>query len=242
MTFRILKSLAREPRLEAPASSFRFPDVFNRVSIVGKTGTGKTVAGAWLLSEARFDVQPYVMVDYKRDKLLNQIERAIEIDFDDVPSKPGLYHLKPLPTQNDKMENWLWKVWNAGNIGLFNDEGYMLPDIEAFRTILTTGRAKHIPVITLSQRPVDLPRLTISESEFFQAFHLNDRRDRETVSKFTPEDEIWGNWKKPPRLPEFHSRWYDVGKDFSCVLGPVPDMDKILQRFDDRLKPRRRLI
>ena len=234
MTFSILK---KKPN---SAPGFRFPTLEDRVTINGRTGSGKTVAGAWLLSESEFHVQPFVIVNFKGERLFRSIPRAVQIDTKEVPTKPGIYHIEPLPHQIQEMENWLWKVWHQSNIGLFIDEGYMLPDIEAFRTILTTGRSRHIPVYTLSQRPIQLPRFTFSEANFYQCFDLNDKRDRKTVEMFTPEDNVWT--RDGDKLPKFHSKWYDVGRDYSCVLGPVPHMDKILERFDDRLKPRRKLI
>jgi hypothetical protein len=221
---------------------FGFPTLSDRVTINGATGSGKTVAGAWLLSEARFDLQPFVIVNFKREKLFHAIERAIKIGYSDpIPTQPGLYHIEPLATELDKLEDWLWRVWHHGKVGLFIDEGYLMPDNSAaFKAILTTGRSLFIPVYTLSQRPVKLPRFTLSETSFYMSFRLQDRRDRKVVEEFTPEDHPI--WRSDERLPEYHSRWYDVGQDFSCVLGPVPDMAKILERFDMRLAPKRKMI
>jgi hypothetical protein len=223
------------------APTFAFPSLSDRVTINGATGSGKTVAGAWLLSEARFDKQPFIIVNFKREALFRKIQRAVQIGIDDpIPTKPGIYHFEPLATMEKEMEDWLWKVHRAGKTGLFIDEGYLMPEnSKAFRAILTTGRSLLIPVYTLSQRPVRLPRFTLSESSFYQLFRLQDKRDVKVVNEFTPENEIW---RSENRLPDFHSRWYDVARDTSLTLGPVPKEDRILERFDQRLTPRRRLI
>lgn len=199
------------------------------------------MSGAWLLSEADFHKQPFVIINFKREPLFRAISRAVQIDFSDkIPTKPGIYHFEPLTTELDKLEDWLWRVWRQGSVGLFIDEGYMMPENSAaFRTILTTGRSLKIPVYTLSQRPVRLPRFTLSETNFYQSFRLQDRRDRKTVEEFTPENLIW---RSNERLPEYNSRWYDVAQDLSLLMRPVPRLDRILERFDERLTPRKTLI
>ena len=237
----IADRLGRAPAELADARAFRLPSLNDRVTINGRTGSGKTVAGAWLLSMADFHRQPFIIINYKGEKLFDKITRAKPLTInDDLPSAPGIYHMQPLVSQVDEMEAWLWSVWKQAEIGLFIDEGYLLPDKKAFATLLTTGRSRQIPIYTLSQRPVRLPRFTISESDFYQCFHLHDERDRETVEKFTPKDGIWADTSQ--RLKKYNSRWYDVGADFSCMLDPVPDMAQILATFDRRLTPRQTLL
>lgn len=233
-----LKRIARRPI--AAAQGWRLPGLEDRVTINGKTGSGKTVAGAWLLSQARFDVQPFIVLDFKEEKLFNQIARIKRMTIDDaLPSDPGLYLLPMIDRSSDEIEDWLWTVWRRGKIGLFVDEGYLLPDKQAWRALLVTGRSRKIPLYTLSQRPVKLPRFTISESNFYMLFHLNDKRDRKTVSEYTPDNDVWN---MDERLKPYHSRWYDMDRDFSTVLKPVPHMDRILAEFDRRLTPRRTLL
>lgn len=215
-------------------SGFRFPTFKQRVAIVGRTGSGKTQMGAWLLSQAPFHKQPYVIVDYKHDDLLNSSDRVREIDLSEVPRKPGLYILHPRPDDDEGVEQWLWKVWGQEKTGLYFDEGYMIPDKGALRSILTQGRSKRIPVYMLSQRPSQITRFAISEADMFAVFHLNDKKDRERINQFTPPGFAY------EELPEFHSKWYDVGKHFSTTLGPVPDGDTILETIEDRLKTKKR--
>lgn len=231
--------------LKVPASSaqFAFPTLEDRVVINGRTGSGKTHAGAWLLSNADFHKQPFIIIDFKREALFKQIVRREPIELKDtLPTKPGIFHLQIFPFEIDALEDWLWKVWKQTEIGLFFDEGALLNrNSQVVKTIMVTGRALHIPVYTLSQRPVGLGRHVFSEQNFYMGFHLNDARDRDTVAEWTPDYGVWEG-RQELRLPKFHSRWYDVGADFSTILGPVPRAEHILQRFDDRLKPRKRFI
>jgi hypothetical protein len=227
----------------ASAGTFRFPSTSQRTAIIGRTGSGKTQLGAWVLSEAPFDVQPYIVVDYKRDELIGSIGRAVEIDLKTVPKKPGLYVVRPNPADDEAVENWLWKIWAHEHIGLYIDEGYMLPMPAkgAFTSILTQGRSKRIPVICLSQRPVFLSRFVFSEADFFAVFRLNDTEDEKTVQRYIRREHI-DLRNQLLHLPRYHSYWYDVAESTAFHMQPVPEAPKILERFDERLRPKRKGI
>ena len=167
---------------ENPASEIRLPDDSHRITIVGRTGSGKTVAGLWHLSKRDFLSMPWVIIDYKTDKNINSIKGAKNLSLKDTPKKPGIYIVHPLPGQDEEITEFLWKIWARENIGLYVDEGYMIGSNPAFEALLTQGRSKNIPMIVLSQRPAWISRFVFSESDFFQEFHLNDKRDRKTMS------------------------------------------------------------
>lgn len=198
--------------------------------ILGKNGEGKTVAGIWQLSLRSYTTMPWVIVDFKRDILIGQIPYAQEIGFEYVPEYPGIYIIRPIPGQEDELETWLWKIYERENIGLFIDEGFMLAKSKAFPTLQMQGRSKHIPIITLSQRPVWLSRYVFSEAGVYQVFWMNDQRDRDTLNSFIPYDVN-------NRLPQYNSLWYDVGKDKLLRLLPAPSEDVILSTFERRLEP-----
>jgi hypothetical protein len=211
----------------------RLPNDSQRIAIVGKTGSGKTRAGCWHLSNRSFRSMPWVIFDFKRDDLIARIPcQEIPVGTK-IPTKPGVYVVRPMPDQEEEVEAMLWAIWAKGNTGLYFDEGYMIGDSGALRAILTQGRSLKIPVIILSQRPVWLSRFVFSEADFFQIFWLNDQRDRKTLLSFLPP-------KVDGRLPDFHSWYYDVGKDKLDVLMPVPSDDVILSAFD--LPQKRRLF
>lgn len=218
------------------SDAFRLPTNQQRVAVIGRTGSGKTQFGAWLLAHAPFDRQPYVVIDYKGDELLGQIERITEIGLNEIPKKPGLYTIRPRPDQNEAVENWLWKIWAKEKIGLYVDEGYALPDKGAFQAILTQGRSKRIPAIVLTQRPTWVSRFVFSEADFYAVFHLNDQRDRLTVQAFTPRERM----DMKNRLPDYNAYWYDVGRDKVFQMQPVPDADTIIDMIDARLTPKKR--
>lgn len=204
---------------------------------MGRTGSGKTQFGFWALSHSPFDRQPFIIVDYKGDDLLNAVDRVKEIGLDEVPKHPGLYIVHPQPVlDDDAVEAFLRRIWQRENIGLFFDEAYMLPEKGALQGILTQGRSKHIPAIVLTQRPKAISRFVFTEADFYTVFHLNDRLDNKRVQEFV------SGFDPDQMLPEFHSRWYDVGRNALLQVAPVPAADEILSVISDRLRPNRRVL
>ena len=211
------------------AFKFRLPKNSERVSVLGKTGSGKTQAAVWQLSQRDFNHMPWIVYDFKLDPLINSIDGVEHLELSDpLPKQPGIYLVHPHPDDIDGVRDQMWKIWEAENTGVYIDEGYMVcgPDKRnpAFRSLLTQGRSKRIPMMVLSQRPVWLDRFAFSESEYYQVFSLNDARDRASVRAFVPAD-------LDQRLPDYHSYWYDVPADKVVVLQPVPGKDAILGAF-----------
>ncbi len=217
----------------------RLPDSTHRISIIGRTGSGKTQAAAWFLSQAPVDRMPYIVLDYKRDKLLNDI-RAKEMGVNDkIPTAPGLYIVHPMPqTDDEAVTKLLWRIWERGKTGLYVDEGYMIgPDNPAFRALLTQGRSKHIPIICLSQRPVYMDRFAFSEADFYLVFNLNDRKDQQRVGEFLHRDIDLREDVKP-----YHAWYHDVATNEYALLSPVPKATTIKQIFRDKIGYKKRLM
>jgi hypothetical protein len=220
----------------APPLNFHLPTASDRIGVIGQTGCGKTQCGAWHLSNASIETRPWVILDYKREELLNSIPYAREIGFNEIPKHPGVHILHARPeVDNDAMENFLWKIHARGNTGLFVDEAYVMPDKGAYQTVLTQGRSLKIPMINLTQQASWIPRHVFSESQFFNVFFLADDRDRKRVKEFTRLD-------LEQEIPEYHSWYYDVKRRQKFLLRPVPDADSILEVLGARLAPKRRLL
>lgn len=217
-----------------PDADIRLPGPTDRTAIVGRTGTGKTVAAIWHLSEQDFNERPWVMLNFKNDALINQIERAERIGLNRVPVEPGIYKIDVTPYSSDQLPAWFRQVWEQGNIGLLIDEGYRInPRDEWFNACLTQGRSKQISMIILSQRPVWLSRFVLSEATYIQVFDLTHKEDEDVVRGYIRDDERQDELDKP--LPPFYSFYYDVARKQLDVFAPVPGEDEILDVIDRRL-------
>ena len=212
----------------------RLPSISDRTVLIGGTGSGKTVAGLWHLSRQQIDGMPWLIVDFKRDDNIATIPYAQHVPIG-APLLNGVYVVQPLLHEKDALENYLWDIWNQGETGIFVDEGFMLADSEALNTILMQGRSKRVPVIVCTQRPVAVSRFVFSEASFIQVFRVIDKRDRKTISEFSP---IFGDKETSNEtLPPFYSYYYDVARHNLVTLKPVPNMAAINATFQDKLKP-----
>lgn len=173
---------------------------------------------------------PWLVLDPKEDDLLGELG-AHEIDFrKKLPTKPGLYICHPIPESDDEyISARLTDAIENRRTGIYVDEAYSLPkNPRAFRRILTQGRSRLVPTITLSQRPVWIDRFNYSEASFIQQFRLTDKYDRRGVRGFVgfDPDEL---------LPEYHSQWFDVANNQSFKLAPVPSKDEVISTIRKRL-------
>jgi hypothetical protein len=220
----------------------KFPNNSQRTVVVGRTGTGKTVAACWHLSN--YDMEkPWVMFNFKGDEHLESIKEAKDISLDYVPGKKdkGLFIVTPTPydlegtnKERSNVDKFLMKLWERENIGIFIDECFMVGNSPALVLNLTQGRSKRIPMILCTQRPVWITRFAFSEASFIQVFDLNDDRDISTVESFVPID-----WDEESRLKEHCSYYYDIARNEVFRFAPVPDMDAILARLTEKLSRQR---
>jgi hypothetical protein len=206
------------------------PTSDKRTSVIGSTGSGKTQFAVWLLSTRDFHIRPWVIFDFKGDKLIGELG-AIPISLNSPPPKaPGLYIIRPLPGDEHLVSAFLMKCWAQEYIGIYIDEGYMLPKLDRwFRACLTQGRSKLIEMIILSQRPVWMDKYVFTEANYFAVFKLNSIEDRKHVSNF-----LDGN--RPTVLPKYHCLWYDVDRQQADIFQPVPSADELISTFARRLE------
>lgn len=237
--------MARDPAIYKPNprdAALRAPNDTHRTMIIGTTGSGKTQAAAHLLSGRSFHRMPWIIIDFKRERLFEAIRGLEEIGIDDkIPKHKGLYIVRPMPeVDRARVDALLLRAHAKENVGFYIDEGLQIATSKrpsaAYTTLLTQGRSMHIPLITLSQRPVELPRFAFSESEFVMCFQLNDNRDIKTVQEFAKiplEEDLPGH---------YWAWWWDNTQKARWKMPPVPSKDTILERFYERLRQPRRVI
>lgn len=215
---------------------WEFPRRDQRTLVLGSTGGGKTGMFLWLLSYAPMHLQPYVIFDYKRDEHIARIDRAREIGLNELPKYPGLYVVRPMPeTDDDNVLRWLRGAWAKRNIGLGFDEAMMLPQHGgAISSIFIQGRSLKIPVIALSQRPVELNRAMLSEANHVSLFSLNDDRDHQTVRKYIPRFDTGA----VENLPQYSSLWHRREDKKTFQVAPIKNWDTLPDRINARLPSR----
>lgn len=216
--------------------TYALPKSDKRTTIVGSTGSGKTFLAVWLLSTRDWHRRPWIIIDFKGDGLISEID-PIEISvFSEPPKKPGLYVVRPIKNRDDEaLEVFLWKVWENENAGVYVDEGYMLGNRNpAFSALLTQGRSKNIELITLVQRPAWIDKFVFSEANHFYVMKLQLEGDRKYISEYLDRAPI-------NRLPKYHSYWYNADDQKGVHLKPVPGRSEILAIFDKRRENTRKV-
>src|SRR6476659_4299769 len=119
--------------------TINLPSSDNRTTVIGSTGSGKTQFSVWLLSTRDFNLRPWVIFDFKGDVLLDELG-AKPWTLISPPKDPVLYIIRPLPGDEMLVSNFFFKVWQQEHIGIYVDEGYMLPKNDRwFRACLTQG-------------------------------------------------------------------------------------------------------
>lgn len=210
------------------ASGFRIPGGDARTTVIGATGSGKTTCGLWLLSLQRFDKRPWLIIDPKGEPTFDVVGFP-PIEEWSLSSRPprqkGLYLVSPLPNQDEELEQFLWRVFERGNLGLYIDEAALMPGPRgAYQAILQQGRSKRIPVISCTQRPVGVERPVFSEATYYCIYRLSDRRDYKVVEGFVPAD-------LSAPLPPHEWRWYDVPRNKLLTMAPVPPPEDVAEQL-----------
>jgi hypothetical protein len=205
-------------------SGFRLPSGDQRVTFIGRTGSGKTQMAAYFLSRANLHARPWIIVDTKGERIFQMVGKPWMQDLAlraPIPKKPGLYIVHVNPWQDAELDDFLLRVWAHENCGLFIDEAMQLPRKSALSAIMRQGRSKRIPVLACTQRPVDCERELFSEADYFCVFGLNDPRDYKVVEGFAPVD-----FEAP--TPPYVSQYYSISARKCFFLRPAPPQSTIV--------------
>lgn len=217
--------LPPKPGLGAKGVAFRFGGGDARTAVLGSTGSGKSTNGLWQLAHQRLDKRPWIIVDFKREVILDRVGfpplRPLRY-ADKLPRKPGLYVISPKPGEDDAIDDLMWRIWEHENIGIFVDECTLMPLYSnGFAACYQQGRSKRIPIIACSQRPAKVPVVVFTEAQFFCVYRLMER-DYKTVRDYVP-----GDFDRP--LEPYYWRWYDVAHNIELTMQPVPSPERVAE-------------
>src|SRR6266702_1565475 len=221
--------------MSGDGQSPQLPGPKDRLAVIGTTGSGKTVAALWHLSRTDIDRRPWVAFDFKDDEGIAGIESAEHVDLDWRPGSKakGLYVVHPMRGDDERVNLLMQDILKRGNVGIYVDE----PDLNranGFEDVLRKGRSHRIPVIALTQRPVDCNRYMLSEAGYYQIFDLADEKDWSRVRNFVPLHR-YGYENDDPILEKYHSLYYERDRKKLTPFKPVPPVEKILEDIDAKL-------
>lgn len=187
------------------------------VFVAGMTGTGKSFLARNYLSRfpsvAMLDTKgesidklankenPWPEID---PKLLTIVTRAAQLPEVETPYliyAPDFEELEPYFYN----EFFRWAYFRK-NITVWVDEAMSVSENsqtipEYYKAILTRGRSRNTAIWTLTQRPMGLSPLIISQSTHFFVFNLQLEQDRKKVTDVTGVPEFM-------QKPMGHNFWY----------------------------------
>ncbi len=175
-----------------------------RASIVGKTGSGKTVLARYMLR----GIRRLVVLDPKPAlgkwglEEWNSDTRKRLAEGEDVRVRVVL------EAGADPRRFWedvLREVYQAAYLTLYIDEGYGVVSGsqpgEWLQAVWTRGREFEITAIAATQRPRRIPLILLSEAEHFFVFRLLLEADREYMADIIGPDVA-------ERMPDEHGFYY----------------------------------
>ncbi len=87
------------------------------------------------------------------------------------------------------LDAWCQWIYERGHTVAYIDEVTQLGNSTnpkmGFLNMITRGRSRDVTVLMGTQRPVGVPRIVFTETQYFYKFYLADMQDRKRVAEFT---------------------------------------------------------
>lgn len=204
----------------------------DRISVLGKTGSGKSYLARKLIWSP---LDRVIFHDWKEQEYEN-LNAPVLRSLDDVhealfaeSEEERLYKFVYVPPAGehglDAWDELCRLVYEKGDFHLIGDEikgiyqkgNSVRPVSDHHEKILTRGRSRGVGMTNLSQRPKKIPMECMSESEHLFAFRLNLGDDRKRLG------EIFGS-EHEDRLRELDSHrflYYKIGMDEPKECPPI---------------------
>lgn len=191
------------------------PGDTDRALFMGSTGSGKTHAMIELM-ERYYGVKQIQLLDTKADTgiaeldapVVEHIDELVDYPFPDFP----LVIYRPCGEEladPEILDLWCQWIYMRKNTHAVIDELTQLGNSThpkmGFLNMVTRGRDKNVSVFYGTQRPVGIPSIAYTESQYFYKFYLADIKDRKRVADYTHPAMI----HQVPTKHGFH--FYKVG-------------------------------
>lgn len=198
-----------------------------RAIVSGRTGSGKSTLGIWLLSRSQ---QHWVILNPKHTAAYKNLDDAIIFKKFDARAilkrlkrhKFVVLNFKDYEATSDFMDDILrWLHDKTANVGVCCDELYTMHSAagragDGLVGWLTRGRELKQSFLGLTQRPVWISRFLFSETDFIGSMDLLLEDDRKRLVSETGAEGF------TERLPNHRWLWYTVADDDIAKFGPVP--------------------
>jgi energy-coupling factor transporter ATP-binding protein EcfA2 len=172
------------------------------ITIIGTTGSGKTVLARELLQARSYVV---VLGTKNTDAELYEPFQAIGYelvgtgDFDAMPERDeSRIIFRPRITtpdkkgrerQRDAFQTMLFEVWAAGGWTIYADEIWTLTNplglAVTFEEFWSAGRSEHITVVASTQEPVYIPRLAFTAATHLFLFQNPDQQRIDRIAELS---------------------------------------------------------
>ncbi len=203
--------------------------VGRRVTVAGRTGSGKSTLGCWLLMQP--NPLHWIILNPKWTAAYKGLPDANVIEGINVPKieKSLVNHkftiVNPIGAENNHTSlDWLIGHFheNFSNLGICADELYSLHNAArpgpGLTGLLTRRRELRQSFLGLTQRPAWVSQFVFSEADYIAEMDLTLAKDRKTLA------EITGQPAMLERLERHRWLWYDVGADRLHYYAPVPPL------------------
>ena len=225
--------------LSTPIQPARMPlKPDERTFIVGMTGSGKSVMARYidrLWARAGWQVLIIDQDDAWEIEGMTHAEKPEDATVEHPwnITRSGRLHptarvqifIPLLPGWDDsKFLILMEECFNRGNIVLHFDELYGVIDNQHVPTVIrklwSGGRKRHVVILALTQRPVDIPKVVVNQAEVKMMFLLLDPDDRDRMANIIGDPQV-----AREQLPRYWHWYWRVGMTKAEKRGPLPQRD-----------------
>lgn len=173
------------------------------VTIVGTTGSGKTVLGRELLKHRDFVVvlgtkprDPELYEPFQREgyELVSKFDAQPDLDESRIIFRPTVSTPDDagLQRQRQRFQEMLFDIYESGGWTIYADEIFIMTNrlklATVFETLWTQGRSLNITLVVATQLPVKIPLLAFDQATHLFLFRNSDRVRIQRMAEFAGAD------------------------------------------------------